>query len=449
MRGAGQGNYYLQLAREDYYLQGGEPPGQWHGVGAKLFSLSGTVEKDDLRNLLSGFSPKEQVALVQNAGAKDRQSGWDLTFSAPKSVSVLWSQVGRNVRGKIEAAQQAAVETALDFLEANCAFTRRGRGGEGLERTPAIFATFEHGTSRACDPQLHTHALLLNLAFRADGTTGTVVSREFFRNKMLAGAIYQAELAYRLSSVLGVAIERTKASFEVKGVPRDLCDTFSKRRQEILQELRARGVDNAVAAKIAALNTRQQKEHVPREKLLESWREVGQALGWTHKQAEALLQKPAPDHKRDRLAKVRELLEALKNKGLKDGKLLFAAVKIGLQQGFSGNDVLTALATTRKPLLEVRTKILFPNAPNWSPVKDLALPYLKFQISPTKHWRWGKVISERKVGPLKLQLREKYLFPNAPKWSPVHAVSLPAFRLKPEAPARAAAPTKETPAHDH
>ena len=101
MKGAGQGNYYLQLAREDYYLEGGEPPGRWVGLGAEALSLDGVVDRESLHNLLSGFDPKGREAWVQNPGSNDRQSGWDLTFSAPKSVSVLWSQLPSGERAAI------------------------------------------------------------------------------------------------------------------------------------------------------------------------------------------------------------------------------------------------------------------------------------------------------------------------------------------------------------
>ena len=124
MHGAGQGNYYLGLAREDYYLSGGEPPGLWHGEGASRLGLSGVVEPEKFRNLLNGFSPDRLHPLAQNAGRNDRQSGWDLTFSAPKSVSVLWAlsdsaygnSPGSQVRQRTPRSA-APVEALLWILE--------------------------------------------------------------------------------------------------------------------------------------------------------------------------------------------------------------------------------------------------------------------------------------------------------------------------------------------
>src|SRR5687768_6923140 len=91
---SGQGNYYADLAREDYYLEGGEPPGQWIGQGAHALGLAGQVEREQFLKLFDGFDIHGQP-LVQNAGQHDghleRKAGWDLTFSAPKSLSTIWA----------------------------------------------------------------------------------------------------------------------------------------------------------------------------------------------------------------------------------------------------------------------------------------------------------------------------------------------------------------------
>ena len=292
MRGSGQGNYYLELACEDYYLQGGEPPGRWFGKGAARFNLSGEVQKDIFRNLLQGFDPEGKNPLVQNAGDDHRQSGWDLTFSAPKSVSSAWSQSPQDVRREFQAAQQAAVEKALAYLEDVAAVTRRGQGGTTAEKASFVAATFEHGTSRALDPQLHTHALLLNVAFREDGTTGTIRSVDVFRHKMAAGAIYRAELAHQLEKRLGLAAEKVKNWFELRVVSEALSKEFSKRRTEIEAVLAERGLDNPIAAKIAALDTRQKKGHVARATLFETWRETGAKHHWTEKELRSLIKGP-------------------------------------------------------------------------------------------------------------------------------------------------------------
>jgi len=100
--GAGQELYYTALAAENYYLAGGEPLGEWWGRGANKLQLRGTVEEKDLTATLSGFD-RDGKGLVQNAGKKSRRPGWDLTFSCPKSVSVLWSQADADTRREIQS----------------------------------------------------------------------------------------------------------------------------------------------------------------------------------------------------------------------------------------------------------------------------------------------------------------------------------------------------------
>ena len=125
----GQETYYLSLAAEDYYVNGGEPVGRWLGRGAEALGLVGDVTKTALRNLFLGFAPDGSRPLVQQQRTPDRtrQPGWDLTFSAPKSVSVLWSQIGAPERRVIERAHFAAVQKALaEFKGVGRRFQRHG-----------------------------------------------------------------------------------------------------------------------------------------------------------------------------------------------------------------------------------------------------------------------------------------------------------------------------------
>ncbi len=272
--GTAQGGYYANLAQDDYFHKGGEPPGVWHGEGAKELGLSGTVDKTEFLKLCDGFA-LDGEPFTQNAGKENHRAGWDLTFSAPKSVSVLWSQADEETRHKIQEAQLKAVQKAVDYLEAEAGYTRRGKGGSEIEKCKLVVATFEHGTSRAQDPQLHTHAVVLNVGIRADGTTGSLETRPIYQTKMLAGALYRAELADLLRENLNVGIEKTKTAFEIKGVSKPLMEEFSKRREAILAEMENAGATGAVRAAHFTLTTREKKAHVARELLFEKWQEIG------------------------------------------------------------------------------------------------------------------------------------------------------------------------------
>ncbi len=266
---SGQEQYYLDLAREDYYLEGGEPEGVWLGKGAAVLGLKGVVQKDELRSLFQGFSPTGE-ALGQIAGRKHRRPGWDHTFSAPKSVSVLWSQASSELRTDIQRSHFKAVQAAVEYLEDSAAFSRRGHGGLQKERAKVVVAAFEHGTSRAQDPHLHTHTLILNTAYRKDKTWGSLDSRDLYRHKMAAGALYRAELASQLRAI-GLSLRRENSWFEVNGVSDSLCEHFSKRRAEIESLLEEHGVSGAVASEAFALTSREVKRHVARGELLEKW----------------------------------------------------------------------------------------------------------------------------------------------------------------------------------
>ncbi len=273
---SGSETYYTSLAKEDYYLEGGEPPGQWFGKGAEILALSGMVDDETFKHLFRGFSPKGQGKLVQNAGADNRRPGYDLTFSAPKTVSVFWSQANRQTRQIVQQAQQKAVETALNYLEEQT-ITRMGKGGHQHVPAKLVVGMFEHGTSRALDPQLHTHALVFNVAVRPDGSTGTIENNSLYRNKMLAGAIYRAELAKELQQQLGLRAERVKSWFEIKGIDKGLIEEFSKRRQAIEDYLEKNNLNSAKASEVAALKTRDVKGYAAREELFEQWQRVGES----------------------------------------------------------------------------------------------------------------------------------------------------------------------------
>ena len=289
----GQESYYSELAREDYYhsKEGGEPPGHWYGEGARALDLTGQVEKEVLSEVFQGRIRGE--SMVQK-GAMPRCPGWDLTFSAPKSVSTLWSQADSETARGIQECQQRAVEKALDYLQSECGYTRRGKGGVHVEPADLVFATFEHGTSRAQQPQLHTHALLLNLCIREDGTTGALKTEPLFRHKMAAGALYRAELSAQLEKHLGLESMADKHAFKLIGVPDDLCAHFSDRRKEILEALKLLDSQNAKTAAKVAYTTRKHKEHQPRGDLFAGWQEIGKQFGWTPDRIGYLLGK-APD----------------------------------------------------------------------------------------------------------------------------------------------------------
>jgi conjugative relaxase-like TrwC/TraI family protein len=178
----GQAKYYLDQAEvrvdavesvgdglEDYYAGGAEARGRRVGSGAAALGLAGPVDGADLRSVLSGLAPEDGAQLRHGPGAV-RVAGFDLTFSAPKSVSILFGLGRPEVRADVRAGHDRAVAEALEYLERNAASVRRGSGGaEVLPAKVLVAAAFRHRTSRAGDPQLHTHVLVANLGPGPDG----------------------------------------------------------------------------------------------------------------------------------------------------------------------------------------------------------------------------------------------------------------------------------------
>jgi conjugative relaxase-like TrwC/TraI family protein len=281
--GAGQEAYYLDAVAqgvEDYYLGHGEAPGRWTGSASGLLGLAGQVHADDLRAVLEGADPRDGVRLIQ--ARKDRVPGFDLTFSAPKSVSVLYSLGDPDVVRAVRAAHDCSVSAAFAWLEREAAMSRRGADGiEVIGTAGFVAAAFVHRASRAGDPQLHTHVLVANLTRCDDGMWRALHGLPLFWQARTAGYLYKAQLRHELTASLGVDWGPVhKGAAEIAGIPAELCARFSTRRREIEDELEARNAHTPQAARIAALETRQAKDYgVDVGALRDQWRARAQEAG--------------------------------------------------------------------------------------------------------------------------------------------------------------------------
>ena len=198
-----------------------------------------------------------------------RRAGVDVTFSAPKSVSLLYGLGDPGTAAAVRAGHGVAVAEALSYLERCCATSVRGHHGG---RTPArrigtdglVGVAFEHRASRADDPQLHTHVLLVNLLRGSDRRWSALDTREVYRQALTAGYLYQAVLRGELTARLGVGWGPvTRGVAEIDGVPAGLRRVFSRRRQAIETELAQTGRIGPRAAQAATLATRPAKPAAP------------------------------------------------------------------------------------------------------------------------------------------------------------------------------------------
>lgn len=271
--------------KDDYYAAGGNDPdaqGQWLGEGAERLGLAGNVDRDVFKDLLDGRMPDgTQLGVVREAGGeREHRPGYDLTFSAPKSVT-LAALVGGDKR--IIEAHQRATQSAVGWLEKTAAATRVKVDGEIVREDTGnlLVATFQHDTNRNHDPQLHTHAVVLNATQRADGKWRSIESLHLFESKMGAGAVYRSALAIELQK-LGYEIASTDrdGAFEIAGVSPEAIHEFSTRRQEIVESLMSRGLSGPEASAQAALMTRNSKTPENRSELGQEWSERASAIGF-------------------------------------------------------------------------------------------------------------------------------------------------------------------------
>ena len=266
----------------------------WHGSGLAALGLKpgARVSSRAFATLLQGHVPGTEIRLGRlRHGGHERRPGFDLTFSAPKSVSLAaLLPTERHPRGdrSVVRAHDEAVRATLDWVEETFLETR-GWDPETRQRprVKAPFmaaATFRHVASRNLDPQLHTHAVIANMTQDADGRWRSVDPMALHRNARLIGAYYRDRLARNLIG-RGYSIVPAMAgrvpSFDIAGLGRELCDAFSTRRREILAYVEDRGWDGSEAQRqIATLATRGRKAEPLQGMLRTLWRERAEALGF-------------------------------------------------------------------------------------------------------------------------------------------------------------------------
>lgn len=333
---AGQAASYYEA--DDYYAEGGLAPSEWFGGAAQALGLSGEVDREQFAELLEGKVAGEQLGTTRD-GKIEHRSGWDITLSAPKSVSIMAEVAGDK---RLIAAHGAAVKVALAHAEKHMAATRIRDGGEVRRETTGnlAIATFRHATSRAQDPQLHTHAVVINATRDNAGNWRSLEPRAFYQLQKEIGAIYRQELAHGVAR-LGYRIEPGKdAMFEIARVPDKVIDALSQRTAAIDARLAERGTSreeaSAAEKQIAALDTREAKTHADHRALRADWRATADALGFDKAGRDKLIAE-ARGRARDLDASAPELLArqavAFAAAKLSEREAVFAASTLAREAG--------------------------------------------------------------------------------------------------------------------
>lgn len=276
-------------SKEDYYTK---TEGTWHGKGAELQGLSGTVEKEQFHNIRAGKDPSGERLVPDGVNGKHRD-GYDLTFSAPKSVSVLREFGGEEIRAAIDRAWDRGIENTMQHVEAKFIQARQTTDGhtERVSTGNAIWAKFDHETSRELDPQKHSHITLMNATYNEQTGKWQALSNEaLYDNKMYIGQYQRNEFAVELKAELakqGINVEFQtdhKGLFEIKGFSKDELREFSRRSEQLQEKLETirELYPNASAAKqkeIAAIGSRAEKQDVNMETVREAWKERAERMG--------------------------------------------------------------------------------------------------------------------------------------------------------------------------
>jgi conjugative relaxase-like TrwC/TraI family protein len=327
----GQEAYYLEAVAqgaEDYYV-GGEAAGRWIASSDAMLGLAGNVSPNDLRAVLSGHDPSTGIRL----GQPHKVPGFDLTFRAPKSVSVLFGLGEPDTARQVRDAHDRAVESALAFAERHAVWSRRGRGGVTQVRGEGLIAAaFRHRTSRNGDPHLHTHVLVPNMVLGEDGKWATLDARWIYTSAKTIGYLYEAQLRHNLTVALGVEWGEVRNGIaDIAHIPADVLKAFSTRRAEIEERMAIRNQHSPKAAMVAALDTRRKKEVVPGVAQMRThWAERAADIGFD------------PSRLRDAIGRTAPVTMTENGRRAVEDRLLGSHGLTAHESSFARNDILRA-----------------------------------------------------------------------------------------------------------
>ncbi len=294
LKGDDAGAYYVEGPGR-YYLDGDEPPGRWLGRGADALGLSGDVDDDDFLTLMDGRDPLDGELL--GTRHTDRTvRGFDVTCSAPKSVSLLYAIGDDHTRKEVLDAHDAAVAAAFGWVEdhAHCRYRVNGEirivDADGL-----IASAFRQHTSRAHDPQIHSHLVIANRVMSPDGRWLALDARTVKHDQRTVSALYAAGLRAELTDRLGVRWKPVENGLaEMADAPEAVLKEFSKRTEQMKRrrdEKAERFVDTVgrqptpreswAIEREAAEDSRPGKTSAVATELHEHWHDQLAALGYT------------------------------------------------------------------------------------------------------------------------------------------------------------------------
>ena len=257
-------------------------PGHWTGAAAAALGLGGGLHPEAFRLLLQGRHPRTGQPM---GSGRTTVAAFDLTFSAPKSASVLFALGGVDTARRVAAAHTGAVAGALRYLEQHGVTATRGSAQERtvLQATGMIAAQFTHAVNRNGDPHLHSHVVMANLVHGADGRWSACDRRGISAHRPAASEVYAAHLRAALTSALGVRWAGAPGRpSEIVGVAPEVLGEFSSRAADIRRRMHEVGARSARGGRVAWAATRPAKEPATSyDELALEWERRARAAGWT------------------------------------------------------------------------------------------------------------------------------------------------------------------------
>jgi len=265
----------LYFSKDNYYSKKeGIEHSEWMGEGAEILKInSKPVDPEQFNSLLNGAVGNAQLGRKTKKGIEHRP-GWDLTFSAPKSASIMIEIYNDS---NVSEAHDIAVKEAVKFVEKNLIYTRlkNGKSIDKVQTKNAVIATFRHDVSRELDPNTHTHALFMNATHTPVGWR-SVDPDKLFNNVKQGGLAYRTAFKRELES-RGYKLrfnQKNPSLFELADVPQSLIDEFSTRSKQIKDYFKNRELNyDTKLAKQVALLTRKSKKKIERNELKKIWKD--------------------------------------------------------------------------------------------------------------------------------------------------------------------------------
>ncbi len=265
-------SYLRKLARRTETELAAQATARSHGLPVPELSPTHLIGVKQRRTWV--FDRAEVDRFLAGRKAPQVVHGYDITFSVPKSVSVLWAASSAEVQATIEQALTIGVNAGMAYLEDEGFWVRRGRGEE--RATGMTAAAYRHHTSRALEPQLHDHVVVPNMAWADGGRVQAVDARGLHAHATPVGHIADAAMRRHLTNTLGIEwTDVEKGSAEIVGVPRDAIRAMSTRRADLLNLADEVGAFTTAGRQKAALATRPAKDRsVDPGELMGRWRTI-------------------------------------------------------------------------------------------------------------------------------------------------------------------------------